>query len=79
MNGCVFNNTLDRELLFPRSLAALGCMPYGTKHDLISADPIQNDVRRATDYELAYAWLDSSAAQMGMMFQSFDHGNDPYG
>ncbi len=39
--------------------------------------PVQHDVRSASDYQFPNPRLGPDPAQMGMITESFDHGDDP--
>ena len=54
-------------------------MPDRADHNAPALHTIQNDVRSASDHELADPRLGPDAAQVGMISESFDHGNNPYG
>jgi hypothetical protein len=59
-----------------RAFAPLRTMPDRTQNNPVTANPIENNVRRAADYQLAYFWLDPHASKVRVMPQGFHRRDD---
>lgn len=44
----------------------------------VTAHTVEDNIRRATDYEFSHPWLGAGATQMGMIPESFDHGDNAH-
>lgn len=54
-------------------------MPDSADNNALALHAVQNDVRSVSDDELSDSRLSPGSAQVGMIPESFDHGDNPHG
>src|SRR5208282_924466 len=59
------------------ALPRLRPVPNGVDRNAFAAHSVENQIRSTSDREFTNPRLASSTAQVGMVFQSFDQGDDP--